>query len=277
LDNRVVTPGYFRAMGVPLISGRYFQSTDRIDSPPVAMVNDAFARQLFPNGNAVGQRVTLDLGTPWVGEIVGVVGNFREASLAEEPSREIFTPYAQTTILGQSLVVRTTGDPAGYTGAVRAVVASIDKDVPVYDARTMQAQVDESLAQPRMRGVLLSVFSITALILASLGIYGVIACAVAERRQEIGIRMALGAGQTQVRRMVVSEGLKLAATGLLVGLAAAAATTRLLAGLLFGVTPGDPITFLGTSAVFVLVAMAASYLPARRATRVDPLTVLRQE
>jgi putative ABC transport system permease protein len=277
LDNRVVTPGYFRAMGVPRLSGRLFQATDRVDSPPVVIVNDAFARELFPGGNAVGQRVTMDLGTPWVAEIVGITGNFRESSLAEEPKREIFTPYAQTTILGQSLVVRTTGDPAGYANAVRASVASIDKDVPVYDARTMQAQVDESLAQPRLRGVLLSVFSITALILASLGIYGVIACTVAERRQEIGIRMALGAGQSQVRRMVVNEGLKLTAIGLVVGLAGAAATTRLLVGLLFGVTPGDPITFLGTAAIFVLVAAAASYLPARRATRVDPLTVLRQE
>ncbi|HLX44144.1 MAG TPA: ABC transporter permease [Bryobacteraceae bacterium] len=277
LDNRVVTPGYFRAIGVPLIAGRFFQVSDRFDTPQVVVVNEAFAKELFPHGDGVGQRVTLDLGTPWIAEIVGVVGNFRESSLAEAPRRELFTPYAQTTILGQSLVVRTTGDPAGYASAVRAAVASIDKDVPIYDARTMQAQVDESLAQPRMRGVLLSVFSITALVLASLGIYGVIACAVAERRQEIGIRMALGAGQSQVRLMVVNEGLKLTAIGLLIGLVAAAATTRLLAGFLFGVTPGDPLTFLGTAAVFVLVAIAASYLPARRATRVDPLTVLRQE
>jgi len=277
LDNRVVTPGYFRAMGVPLIAGRFFETTDRAGNPQVVVVNNAFAREFFPRGDAVGHRVTVDFGTPWIAEIVGVVGSVREASLAEDPRRELFTSYNQTTILGQSLVVRTTGDPAGYAAAIRNAVASIDKNVPVYDTRTMQAQVDESLAQPRMRGVLLSVFSAIALVLASLGIYGVIACAVAERRQEIGIRMALGAGRSQVRRMVVNEGLKLTVIGLLVGLAAAAATTRLLAGFLFGVTPGDPFTFIATAAVFVVVAIAASYLPARRATRVDPLTVLRQE
>jgi len=277
LDNRVVSPGYFRAMGVPLMAGRLFETGDRAGNPQVAIVNEAFAREFFPQGDAPGHRVILDFGTPWIAEIVGVVASVREASLAEEPRPELFTPYAQTTILGQSLVVRTTGDPAGYAAAVREAVASIDKSVPVYDARTMQAQVDASLAQPHMRGVLLSVFSAIALVLASLGIYGVIACAVAERRQEIGIRMALGAGRRQVRLMVLNEGLKLTAVGLVVGLAAAAATTRLLAGFLFGVTPGDPVTFLATAGVFLVVAIAASYLPARRATRLDPLTVLRQE
>ena len=277
LDNRIVSPGYFRALGVPLIAGRFFEQTDRPGNPPVVIVNDAFAREFFPRGDALGHRVILDFGTLLNAEIVGVVGGTRETSLAENPRRELFTPYAQTTIPGQSLVVRTTGDPAAYAAAVRGAVASIDRNIPVYDTRTMQAQVDQSLAQPRLRGVLLSVFSAIALVLASLGIYGVIACAVAERRQEIGIRMALGARSNQVRLMVVNAGLKLTILGLAIGLAGAAATTHLLAGFLFGVTPGDPFTFLATAAIFVLVAFAASYLPARRATRVDPLTVLRQE
>jgi putative ABC transport system permease protein len=278
MDNRVVTPGYFRAMGAPLLDGRLFDANDTADSPHVMLVNDAFAREFYPNGGAVGHRITIDIGTPWEAEIVGVVGSFRESSIAEQPRREVFTAYSQTTIAGQSLVVRTKGDPAGYAAAVRGAIASIDPDnAPIYNLRTMQAQVDESLAQHRMRGVLLGIFSVVALALASLGVYGVISCAVAERRQEIGIRMALGAERGQVLRLMLSDGLKLTAWGLALGLAGAAVSTRLLQTFLFGVTPGDPLTFVGTAAVFMAVALAASFLPARRATRVDPIAVLREE
>ena len=181
MDNRVVTPGYFRAMGVPLLAGRWFDANDRSDTPHVMVVNDAFAREFYPAG-AVGHRVTLDAGAPWVAEIIGVVGSFRESTLAEEPQRELFTPLSQTTIAGQTLVVRTTGDPARYAPAVRGLLASMDKDVPVFNVRTMQEQVDESLAQHRLRGGFLGIFSIMALMLASLGLYGVVSCAAAERR-----------------------------------------------------------------------------------------------
>ncbi len=277
VDNRVVTPGYFGAMGVRLIEGRLFGPGDTTENPHVLVVNDQFTREFFPKGGALGHRVTVDLGYPWDAEIIGVVGSFRESSIAEEPKREMFMAYSQTTIAGQTLVVRTKGDPAGYSQAVRGAVASLDRDVPVYNLRTMQAQVDDSLAQHRMRGMLLGVFSIVALALASLGIYGVISCAVAERRQEIGIRMALGAERSEVLWLMLGGGLKLTALGLALGLGAASATTRLLQSFLYGVTPGDPVTYIGTAAVFIAVALAASYLPARRAARVDPVVVLREE
>jgi len=277
LDNRVVTPEYFRAMGVPLIAGRLFDWTDRPETPKVMIVNDAFAHELFPDGNAVGHKVTMDLGTPYTCEIVGVVGSFRELSLSEPPQRELFTPYAQTTIAGQTLVIRTRDDPARHVAAIRGALAALDPDVPIYAVRTMQEQVDRSLAQQRLRGTLLAVFSAVALLLASIGLYGVITCAVAERRQEIGIRMALGAMHGEVRRMIVGQGLALTGVGLLLGLAGAAGATRLLQGFLFGVSAADPVTFAGTAVIFLAVALAASYLPARRATKLDPLTVLRED
>jgi putative ABC transport system permease protein len=278
MDSRVVTPNYFGAMGVPLVAGRMFDENDRPDTPHVLLVNEAFAREFYPNG-ALGHRVTVDvgIGTMWTAEIVGVVGSLRELALGEEPLRELFTPLSQTTIAGQKLVVRTTGDPAGYVAAVRSVVESMDRDVPIYNVRTMQQQVDESLSQQRMRVALLGVFSIVALLLASIGLYGVIACAVAERRQEIGIRMALGARRGQVMGLVLGSGLKLTGIGLLIGMGAALGVTRLIGSLLYGVRPWDPETFATTAAIFIGVSLAASYLPARRATRVDPVTVLREE
>ncbi|HLH41126.1 MAG TPA: ABC transporter permease [Bryobacteraceae bacterium] len=278
LDNRVVTPNYFRAMGVPLIAGRMFDENDRPDTPHVLMVNEAFAREFYPQG-AVGHQVTLDVGTGsmWTAEIVGVVGNYRETRLGDEPKGELFTALAQTTIAGQTLVLRTTGDPAGYVAAVRRTVASIDPDVPVYNVRTMRQQVSDSLMQHRLRLLLLGTFSGLALVLAAIGLYGVIACAVAERKQEIGIRMALGAPRQRVIALVLRSGLNLTVAGLLIGITAAFGATRLIASFLYGVTPWDPVTFAFTAAIFVGVAIAASYLPARRATRIDPVQALREE
>ena len=277
LDNRVVTPGYFSAMGIPLLAGRWFNWDDRPDTPNVFVVNDVFARQFFPNGNAVGQRITMDMRTGWVGQIVGVVGSIRESSIAEAPRFELFTTLKQTTNAGQTLVIRSNTDAPGLAAAVQRIIASLDKDVPAYGVRTMRERVSESIAQPHLREILLALLSALALLLASIGIYGVIACAMAERRKEIGIRMALGAQAGEVRRMMVVQGVKLTLTGLGLGLLAAAGTTRTLQGMLFGIGPGDPVTFAGTAAVFLTVAFIASYLPAWRATRVDPLTVLREE
>jgi len=278
LDNRVVSPGYFQAMGVPLLAGRFFEWTDRIDSPKVVIVNDAFVRAFFPRGDELGTRVTMDVGgVPWTGQIVGVVGSYRESDIAEDPRPELFTAYAQTTIPGNTLVVRSTGGTADVLSAIRGAISSVDPDVAFYNARTMKQQLADSVAQPRLRSALLAVFSIVALILASLGIYGVIACSVAERKKEIGIRIALGARPSEVRTMVLAQGLKLTAIGLVLGLAGAAGATRLIEGFLFGVRASDPFTYVTTCAVFIAIAMLASYLPARRAMRVDPMVALREE
>jgi putative ABC transport system permease protein len=301
VDNRVLTPGYFRAMGVPLVAGRFFDWSDRPETPRVVIINDVFAREAFPNG-ALGHRIRLDLtSSHWTAEVIGVVGSFRESSLWEEPQRELFTTESQTTIRGQTLVIRTlkktagaaislniiSGSPAAdataldIVTAVQRVIAQVDSDVPVYNVQTMQEHVANQMAQPRMRAMVFGVFSIVALVLASLGVYGVIACAVAERKQEIGIRMALGARPSRVRGMLAAEGLKLTAIGLAIGLAGAAAASRLLARFLYGISSADPWSFLGSflgaAAVFAAVALAASYLPARSATRLDPLQVLKSE
>lgn len=278
VDNRVVSPDYFRAMGVPLLAGRFFAWTDRVDSAKAAIVNDAFAHQFFPRGDALGRRVTMDLvSSTWTGEIVGVVGSFRESGIADEPRPELFTPYAQTTVAVTTLVVRSTRGAADALDALRRAVDSVDPSAAFYGVRTMKQQVANSVAQPRLRSALLTIFSAVALILASLGIYGVIACSVAERKKEIGIRLALGARPSEVRGMVLGQGLKLTLIGLALGLAGAAAATRLIEGFLFGVRASDPLTYCATCAVFVGVALLASYLPARRAMRVDPMTALREE
>jgi putative ABC transport system permease protein len=278
LDNRVVSPEYFRTMGVPLLAGRFFTWTDRADTPKVVIVNDLFVRQLFPHGDVLGKRITMDLGaSTWTGEIVGVVGSFRDANLAEEPHRELFTAYSQTTIPTMSLVVRSMGGAADVVNSVRTAIDGVDPDLAFYNVRTMKQQVANSVAQPMLRSVLLGVFSMVALTLASLGIYGVIACSVAERKRELAIRIALGARPSEVRGMVLGQGLKLTAIGLALGLAGAVAATRLIEGFLYGVSASDPLTYAATCAVFIGVALLASYLPARRAMRVDPMTCLREE
>ena len=277
LDNRVVSPGYFQTMGVPLLSGRVFHWTDRPDSPKVVIVNDAFAREFFPRGDALAKRVTMDLPVPWTGEIIGVVASFHETSMSDQPRPEVFTSYSQTTIPASTLVVRSTASTADVLAAVRSALDSVDPDVAFYSVRTMKQQVADALAQPRLRSALLGVFSLVALILACLGIYGVIACSVAERKKEIGIRIALGAVPSEVRTMVLGQGLKLTTLGLVIGLAGAAAATRFIEGFLFGVTTSDPLTYAGTAAIFIAVALIASYLPARRAMLVDPIVALREE
>ncbi len=277
-DNRVVGPGYFQALGVPILAGRDFDWADRPETPKVMIVNDVFAREFFPDGKAVGHRVTMDIQGSFITfEIVGISGSFRELSLAEAPRREIFTPYAQTTIAGQSLVVRTVDDPAGHIAAIRAAVASIDPNVPIYHVSTMKEHVTQSLAQHRLRGALLSTFSLVGLVLATIGLYGVISCAMAERQQEIAIRMALGARHRDVRVMVVRSGLKLTLAGLAIGLPGAVGAAQLLEGFLYGVKAADPVTFAATAAIFLAVTIAATYVPARQATTLDPLAVLRKE
>jgi putative ABC transport system permease protein len=276
-DLRVITPGYFRAMGVRLVQGRVFTWSDQGAQPRVTILNQAFARERFPGG-ALGRHIFLDAGNgPIPLQIVGVVADYHEASLAQGPLREMFVSYGEAALGSQMLAIRTRGDPMQVMPAVRAAMTEIDPDVPLYDLRTMREQVRQSIAVPRLRSALLAVFSAVAMILAALGLYGLIACSVAERKREIGIRVALGARPEEVRWMVVKHGLKLTALGLAGGLVGSAVAARLLRGLLFGVSAADPVTYLGASTLFLGVALLASYLPAYKATRTDPMIALREE
>jgi putative ABC transport system permease protein len=276
-NNRVVSPGFFRALGIPLVKGRLFSAGDRLGAPNVALVSESFARHFFRDEDPIGKRLVIDMGEPWAGEIVGVVGNVRYSSLAQEPYREIYTSIEQTPDSITSLVVRTTADPTNLTAAAKGAVQSLDKDVPVYNIKTMGQRISEAASQPRFRALLLGIFAGVALLLAAVGIYGVLAYSVSRRTHEIGIRMALGAQRGDVIRMVVGRALGLVLLGVAVGYGAAFALTRVISSFLFGVSATDLPTFVGISALLVSVAVLASYIPARRATKVDPIVALRYE
>ena len=276
-DCRFVTPEYFKALGIPLIKGRAFGSFDGPQSPHVLLINEAMARRFFPEEEPIGQRLRLGINN-FTGEIVGVVGDVKHVGLDVETNEEIYAAYSQAPFwTDMALVVRTSGDPLGVAGAVRNEIRTLDKEVPTARVRTMEALVTESVAQPHFRTLLLGLFGIAALVLASVGIYGVMSYAVAQRTKEIGIRMALGAQAGDVRSMVIKNGMTLALLGVVVGLATAFALTRLMNTLLFGVTPTDTATFICVSLGLIAVAFVACYIPARRATKVDPLVALRYE
>ncbi|MEO8026435.1 MAG: ABC transporter permease [Bryobacteraceae bacterium] len=276
-SNRVITRGYFHAMSAPLLAGRSFEWSDTADKPPVSLVNEAFASKYFPGQSAIGKRVTYDLGYPMVAEIIGVVGNFRQAGLGADPLPEVYTPVTQTTIAGLTLVIRSKIAPGALIASVRKEIDSIDRNVPTYNIRPMTQLVAQSISQPRFRSTLLAIFSVAAMFLASLGIYGVIAYSVTERSNEIGIRMALGAHPSDVFRLVVGHGLTLAAVGLAIGIGASLMLGRFLRSVLYGVSELDPVTYLSAIALFMAVAGLASFLPARRALRVDPMRALRHQ
>jgi putative ABC transport system permease protein len=279
-QNRQATPGWFAAMGIPLVRGRLIESADDKDASRVVVVSQAFAKQFFPNDEAVGKRIRLGKLTkefPWA-TIVGVVGDVRGFALEEPPLPTMYWPVAQIRATpALAIVVRTQGDPAALAGAVRGAIAEIDPVQPIYDMQTLDQLVARSLGQRRFTLMLMLLFGLTALVLAAVGIYGVMAYAVTQRTQEIGIRMALGARAVDVLRLIVGSGMSLAATGVVIGLAGAFAITRLMTSLLFGVSPTDILTFALVSAALLGVALLACYLPARRAMKVDPLIALRYE
>ena len=279
-QNRQATPGWFASMGIPLVRGRLIEPTDDGKSQRVVVINETFARRFFPNGDPLGKRIRLGkltLEFQWA-TIVGVVGDVRGFALDEPPQPTMYWPVAQIRATpALAIVVRTQGDPASLTSAVRGAIAEVDPGQPIYDMQTLDRLVAKSLGQRRFTLTLMLLFGAIALVLSAVGIYGVMAFAVTQRTQEIGIRMALGARTIDVLRLILGSGMYLTAIGVIVGLVGAFAITRLMTRLLFGVSPTDAMTFGMVTAGLLLVALLACYIPARRATKVDPLVALRYE
>jgi len=266
---------YLRAMGMTLIKGRNFTERETKEEPRATIINETFARRFFPEDDAIGNRLIIDEGRPLTCEIVGIVRDVKQFSLEGESYQTMYLPSIRAG--GGSLVVRTAGDPVTIAAAVEREIHAVDKDQPVANLRTMEQLLASSVAEPRFRTLLLAIFAAAAMILASVGIYGVMSYQVSERTREIGIRMALGADSGAVLKLVLSKGLKLVGAGVVSGLAGAFALTRVLSNLLFGVAATDPLIFAGVALLLIVVAMLACYLPARKATRVDPLAALRYE
>jgi predicted permease len=278
-NTRYVTPGYFAAVGTPVLQGRVFTAADAPSAPRVTVVDETLARLYWPNGDAVGKRVRHGGDTTaggWM-TIVGIVPNVRHESLAEEPSLQVYEPFAQGTPWTMYLVVRVVSDPEALLPALRAQVAAIDPEIPLYEVRTMEQAVSRSLATRRLTNVLLAAFATAAFVLAAIGIYGVIAIGVAARTREFGVRMALGARSANVLVLVLRRGVLLAAVGIGIGLLGAVWAVRFLRGLLFGVSAFDLPTFAIATAVLGVIALVACLIPARRATVADPLTALRAD
>lgn len=277
VDARPVTPGYFAAMGIPLMAGRDVSDEDTQERDPVAVINETFARQIFPGDNPIARRFILNLGNDKPHEIVGVVGDVKLASLDGEIRPTAYLSSRQYAFGMMSYVVRTAGDPARLGPAAARVIRDIDPLLPVSAVRPLEEVFAESIARPRLTAAAMGVFAGTALLLAALGVYGIVAYSVAQRTREFGIRVALGARPAQIVRMVVRQNLAIVAMGLAAGLAVAIPAGRVLRGLLFEVGPNDPLTFVSIAALLTAVAVGAAYLPARRGTRIDPAVTLRAE
>jgi predicted permease len=267
---------YFRAMRVPLLKGRMIDESDAATSRSVVVINETMARQISSGDEVIGKRIKHGFKDQ-IAEVVGVVGNVKYAGLDKETKPEMYAPFAQRPWPFLRVVVRAKSDPLNLAASIRSQVQSIDKDQPVDKITTMRSIVNASIAPRRFYMQLLGSFAGLAFILASIGIYGVVSYSVAQRTREIGIRMALGAKQSDVLRLVLSEGFKLTVVGIGLGLMGAFAATRVLRSLLFEVKPTDPITFFAFSLLLAGVALLASYIPARRAAKVDPLVALRYE
>ncbi|HEV2915197.1 MAG TPA: ABC transporter permease [Pyrinomonadaceae bacterium] len=274
----VATPGYFRTMKIPLAAGRSFTERDTDEATKVVVVNETLARRVFPGESAVGKRIRVWRDEDFAREIIGVVGDTKSFALDDEPAPQMYVPHAQDTGWGgMSLVVRTTTQPTALTSAVRAAVLSIDKDQPVFNIKTMEDVAAASVANRRIAMFLLSVFAGLALLLAALGVYGVISYSIAQRTHEIGLRMALGAQRRDVMKLILRQGMGLVLVGIVIGLVAAFALTRVMASLLYEVSATDPLTFTVVALILGTVALLACLIPARRAMKVDPMVALRYE
>jgi putative ABC transport system permease protein len=276
----VVTPGYLRAMEIPVLKGRLITDQDNVDGMKVALINQTMADHLWPNQNPIGKRIRFPDGDQnplrWR-TIVGVVSDVSQSALDQKPSMQMYLPHEQFATSFNTIVVKTASKPGEMFGAVRSAILSVDSEQAVYNVATLEELQSNSIVLRSFFMVLLITFAVLALLLAVVGIYGVMSYAVTQRTQEIGIRMALGAGAGDVLKLILRNGMALTAGGVVIGLAGAFILTRLLAVLLFGVRPTDALTFVTVSFTLVAAALAACYLPARRAAKVDPLVALRYE
>jgi putative ABC transport system permease protein len=274
---QTVTADYFRAMEIPLIAGRYFTEQDRAGTPNVMLLNQTLAHRVFPNENPLGKHIVLQMEKPTPFEVIGVVGDARTSGLDENAMEEFYLHSWQQPAAFASFTIKTRADPASLAGSVRNAVLEVDRDQPLYDLKTMEQHLADSVARRRFPMLMLTGFAATALLLSALGLYGVVSYSVAQRRHEIGIRMALGAKASDVLKLIIGNGMALALIGVAAGVAGAFALTRLMAGVLFGVSATDAMTFVTVSTGLIAVALLACYIPARRATKVDPLVALRYE
>jgi putative ABC transport system permease protein len=272
-----VTPDYFKAMGIRLIRGRVFTPQDDAKAPRVAIINETLARQHFPNEDPIGKRINITNGPDTWREIVGIVGDIKQYGVDKATSAQSYEPFAQVPFTSVNLVVRTNGSPAALLGALRPTVYAIDKDQPIGIIRPLEEIMADSIARQRFAMTLLSVFSAVALVIAAVGIYGVMAYNVVQRTGEFGIRMALGAQQSDVMRLVLTQGGKLIGLGLLIGLAATLAASRAMGSMLFNTSAYDPLTLGTITVVLAVVALVACFFPANRATKVNPIEALRSE
>ena len=280
---RVASAGYLKSLNIPLLTGRWIVDSDRDGAPTVVVVNSTFAKTYFPDRSPIGQHIQLgatpESDVPWM-EIVGIVADVKQ-SLASESSTEMYVPYRQADkvlpVSAMSIVVRTSGDPLTQANSIRALVHGLDPDQPITGIRTMEENVSRSIAEPRFRTLLLTVFAGIALLLAAVGIFGVMAYSVSQRRRELGVRMALGSSRRQVLFLILADGMRLTLTGTAIGLTATFFLTRYVSSMLFNVPPYDPLTLAGVVALLVSISLCACYIPARSATLVDPVVALRGE
>ncbi|HET9409728.1 MAG TPA: ABC transporter permease [Candidatus Sulfotelmatobacter sp.] len=279
----VVTNGFFETMRMPLVRGRFFNEHDQRNAEPVMIVNAAFARKYFPNEDPVGRLITIGAGEGparakyKTRQVVGIVGNLRSSNLAKDPDPAYFVPLSQLMFGAPTLVVRTAGDPKALASEITTLLRSMDPESPLYSVRTMQDCLALDLGRARFQTVLLGLFAGIALLLTAVGLYGVMAQSVAQRTQEIGIRMALGATREDVRAMVLRRGTVLSLAGTVIGIIAALGLARVIESLLYEIPPRDPMTYVGVCVVLILVSLASSYVPAARATKLDPMVALRYE
>jgi putative ABC transport system permease protein len=275
-DVRVIKQDYFKSMGIPLLRGRLFNRED-LKPADVVIINEAMARRHWPNEDPIGKRVKINWDSDRADEVIGVVGDVRHQGLDTQARSMIYWPYLRVAYGGMTVTVRTAGDAASVASSVAQIVRELDANLAVADVQTLDEVVAQSVAQRRLTMLLLSIFAGAALLLAAVGIYGVIAYSVTQRTQEIGIRLALGAQRADVLGMVVRQAAMLALAGIVLGALGALVLTRFMRDLLFEVEPFDPVTFMGVAAGLTTVALVAAFVPGRRAARVDPVIALRAE